>query len=87
MNNDIFSDSAFDCLDSAAKEKLKRLSIETENMDAEKKLVYIITALRNMPEMGHLSMPQKKAMLRAVLSDMPENERSRLNMLFRFAGL
>ncbi len=84
MNSDIFDDSAFDCLDTELKNKLMDLSRKAESMEGEGKLIYILKELGNIQKTINITASQKRAMLKAVLSDMPENERNRLNVLFRF---
>ena len=56
-------------------------------MEGEGRFIYILTEIRNLQKTADITVEQKKAMLKAVLSDMPENERKRLNLLFRFNWL
>ncbi len=87
MNSDIFNDKAFDCLGAELKSRLAELSRKAENMEGEGRFIYILTEIRNLQKTADITAEQKKAMLKAVLSDMPENERKRLNLLFRFNWL
>ena len=87
MIGDIFNDKAFDCLGEELKQRLIELSRRAESMEGENKFIYILTELRDMQKTANITAEQKRAMLKAVISDMPENERKRLNILFRFNWL
>lgn len=87
MNNDIFDDKAFDCLDYNTKKAFISLNENMKNKSYNEKLAMIIAFVQSLPKGITFTNDEKRAMINAVMENMSENEKRQMSMLLKMVGL
>jgi len=83
----LFEKEEFNCLTNRQKELLMQLSKVLQGKTAAEAAGFVMKAMPLLEKEGSLTNEQKKAMAVCILSNMSEDERSRLLTIFRFAGV
>lgn len=87
MNNNIFDDKAFDCLDYNTKKAFISLNENMKNKSYNEKLAMIIAFVQSLPKGITFTNDEKRAMINAVMENMNESEKRQMSMLLKMVGL
>ena len=81
--NEIFTNKAFDCLETERKEAFRYLFAELKNKTPEQAVPIIMRFMQSMPK-GHKITPQQRDdMLAAVTADMNEREKQNVETIMK----
>lgn len=87
MNNNIFDDKAFDCLDYNTKKAFISLNENMKNKSYNEKIAMIIAFVQSLPKGITFTNDEKKAMINVVMENMNESEKKQISMLLKMIGL
>ena len=83
--NKIFSDKAFDCLDTKNKEALSELYASLKDKSAKEALPILLTF--KLPENKKLTATEKKAMIDAIVQNSPPENKKTLEKLLEMLNI
>lgn len=87
MNDNIFNNKAFDCLDYNTKKAFQNLRENMENKPFDEKIAMIIAFVQSLPRGIMFTKDEKTAMIDAVMENMNENEKKQVKTLLKIIGL
>lgn len=87
MNNNIFDNKAFDCLDHNTKKAFLSLNENMKNKSSDEKIAMIIAFVQSLPKGITFTQDEKKAMINALMENMTEKEKQQMKMLLKMAGM
>lgn len=87
MNNNIFENKAFDCLDHNIKKAFLSLNENMKNKSSDEKIAMIIAFVQSLPKGITFTKDERQSMINALMENMNEREKQQMNILLKMIGI
>ena len=87
MNNNIFENRAFDCLDYNTKKAFLSLNENMKNKSSDEKIAMIIAFVQSLPKGITFTKDERQAMINALMENMNDREKQQMRILLKMIGM
>lgn len=87
MNNNIFENRVFDCLDYNTKKAFLSLNENMKNKSSDEKIAMIIAFVQSLPKGITFTKDERQAMINALMENMNDREKQQMRMLLKMIGM